>query len=89
MTDKRQDRYKKLINDYCDGKATIQGDHPKEVMTAMDTFFHMGKILMDNPELTTIPPEYVNKLLTALSKYPQYRELLLDLIAILKRHETP
>ena len=81
-----RDRYKEVINDYIDGKAKIQGEHPKEVLVAIDTFFHVGKMLMDNPEIETVPPEYLNNLLRALNKYPQYRELLIDLLAILKRH---
>ena len=52
-------------------------------MVAIDTFFHVGKMLMDNPELNTVPPEYVENLLKALAKYPQYNELTLDLIGII------
>ena len=84
-----KDHYKDVINDYISGKVKIQGEHPEDVMTAMDTFFHVGKMLMDNPEIDTVPPEYLNNLLRALNKYPQYRELLVDLVAILKKHETP
>ena len=81
-----EEYYKEVINDYIDGKAKIQGDHPDDVMMAIDTFFHAGKMLMDNPEIQTVPPEYVNNLLKTLNKYPQYRELLIDLLDILKRH---
>ena len=81
-----EEHYKEVINDYIDGKAKIQGDHPDDVMMAIDTFFHAGKMLMDNPEIQTVPPEYVNNLLKTLNKYPQYRELLIDLLDILKRH---
>ena len=80
------DHYKDVINDYINGKTKIEGDHPKDVLVAMDTFFHVGKMLMDNPEIQTVPPEYVNNLLKTLNKYPQYRELLIDLLDILKRH---
>ena len=86
MSNKGQEYYKEVINDYIDGKATIKGEHPKEVLVAIDTFFHVGKMLMDNPEIQTVPPEYVNKLLSALSAYPQYEDLLLDLVKILKKH---
>ena len=81
-----KDHYKDVINDYIDGKAKIQGDHPKDVLVAMDTFFHVGKMLMDNPEINTVPPEYLNNLLKTLNKYPQYQGLLQDLLAILKKH---
>ena len=79
--------YKDVINDYINGKAKIQGDHPDDVMIAIDTFFHAGKMLMDNPEIDSVPPEYLNNLLQTLNKYPQYRELLIDLLQILKKHE--
>ena len=78
--------YKEVIEDYIAGRATIKGEHPKEVLVAIDTFFHAGKMLMDNPEIQTVPPEYVNNLLKTLNKYPRYQDLLMDLLAILKRH---
>ena len=81
-----EEHYKEVINDYIDGRATIKGEHPKEVLVAIDTFFHAGKMLMDNPEIQTVPPEYVNNLLKTLNKYPQYQDLLMDLLAILKKH---
>ena len=80
------DYYKDIINDYIDGKATIKGDHPEEVMVALDTFFHAGKMLMDNPEIETVPKEYVNNLLDVLNKYPQYHDLLKDLLGILNKY---
>ena len=83
---KGEEYYKEVINDYIAGKATIKGEHPKEVLVAIDTFFHVGKMLMDNPEIQTVPPEYVNNLLKTLNKYPRYQDLLMDLLAILKRH---
>jgi len=81
-----KDHYKEIINDYIEGKATIKGDHPEEVMVALDTFFHAGKMLMDNPELSYVPKEYVNNLLKVLNKYPGYEELLKDLLLILSRY---
>ena len=79
------ERNKRAIEDYISGKVGIKGDHPEEIMVAIDTFFHVGKMLMDNPELTTVPPEYVENLLKALAKYPRYNELTLDLIRIINR----
>ena len=81
-----EEYYKEVINDYINGKVGIKGEHPEDVMTAIDTFFHAGKMLMDNPEIQTVPPEYVNNLLKTLNKYPQYQDLLMDLLAILKKH---
>jgi hypothetical protein len=80
------DYYKDIINDYIDGKATIKGDHPPEVVVALDTFFHAGKMLMDNPEIETVPKEYVNNLLDVLNKYPRYHDLLKDLLGILNKY---
>jgi len=84
-----KDHYKDVINDYINGDVKIKGEHPQDVLVAMDTFFHVGKMLMDNPEIDTVPPEYLNNLLKTLNKYPQYQELLQDLLLILKKHESP
>ena len=83
--DKRLDKHVKIIDEYIEGKRRIKGEHPKEVEVAIDTFFHVGKMLADNPELNTVPPEYVENLLKALAKYPQYNNLTLDLLAIIKK----
>ena len=79
--------YDKLINDYVDGKTTLKGEHPDEIRTAIDSFFHAGKMLVDHPEVGVIPPEYVEKLLASLAPYPQYHGLLTDLIHILQTGE--
>ena len=76
--------YNNLINDYVEGKASIKGDHPKEIMEAIDTFFHAGKMLVDHPEIESIPQEYVENLLKALAKHPQYYGLLYELMGIVK-----
>ena len=86
MSNKGQEHYKEVINDYIEGRASIKGEHPEEVMVALDTFFHAGKMLMDNPEIDTVPKEYVNNLLRALNKHPQYEELLNDLLDILNKY---
>ena len=79
--------YDKLINDYVDGKTTLKGEHPEEIKTAIDSFFHAGKMLVDHPEVGVIPPEYVEKLLASLAHHPEYHELLIELIRILQRGE--
>ena len=82
-----RDRYKEVIEDYIDGKVKLRGEHPKDVMEAIDSFFMAGKMMVDYPEMDTVPGEYVDKLLKTMVKYPQYHELIQDLIQILKRHE--
>ena len=82
-----RDRYKEVINDYVDGKVKLRGEHPKDVMEAIDSFFMAGKMMVDYPEMDTVPGEYVNKLIQTMAKHPQYHGLVMDLIGILKRHE--
>ena len=53
-----RDRYKEVINDYVDGKVKLRGEHPKDVMEAIDSFFMAGKMMVDYPEMTTVPGEY-------------------------------
>ena len=76
-----------LINRYSEGKTKIQGEHPKDVRIAIDTFFKAGKMIVDHPEIEHIPPEYVEKLLSTLAQHPQYHPLLLDLIEILNNSD--
>ena len=83
----KKEYFEFLINEYDKGNAKIQGDHPEEIKTAVDTFFKAGKILVDNPEIDNIPQEYVHKLLSALAQHPQYHALLIDLVGIINDGE--
>ena len=83
MENIKKEYYESLITEYVEGKASIKGDHPEDVMKAIDSFFHAGKMLVDHPEIEAIPTEYVTQLLETLAKYPQYYDLLMDLIKIL------
>jgi|TARA_R100000030_G_scaffold22344_1_gene16053 hypothetical protein len=88
MNKKRKKEYFEfLINEYDKGNAKIRGEHPEEVKTAVDTFFKAGKILVDNPDIGTMPQEYVHKLLEALAQHPQYHALLIDLVGIIQDGE--
>ena len=87
MGDVKREYYENLINDYIDGKASIKGDHPEEVMKAIDSFFHAGKMLVDHPEIEHIPTEYVEKLLSSLAQYPEYHTLLIELLQIIGEGE--
>ena len=87
MGDIKREYYENLINDYIDGKASIKGDHPEEVMKAIDSFFHAGKMLVDHPEIEHIPTEYVEKLLSSLAQYPEYHTLLIELLQIIGEGE--
>ena len=88
MNKKRKKEYFEfLINEYDKGNAKIRGDHPQEIKVAVDTFFKAGKILVDNPDIGTMPQEYVHKLLEALAQHPQYHALLIDLVGIIQDGE--
>ena len=79
--------YDNLINQYVEGKAKIKGEHPEDVLKAIDSFFHAGKMLVDHPEIGNIPSEYVENLISALAQYPEYHALVMDLIVILNDGE--
>ena len=87
MKDIKKEYYDNLINDYVEGRARIRGEHPEDVMKAIDSFFHAGKMLVDHPEIGNIPTEYVHKLLSSLAKHPQYHSLLMDLLVIIQDGE--
>ena len=75
--------YDNLITQYVEGKAKIKGEHPEEVLKAVDSFFHAGKMLVDHPEIGHIPAEYVEKLISTLAQHPEYHPLVADLISII------
>ena len=83
MENTKKEYYENLITEYVEGKASIRGDHPEDVMKAIDSFFHAGKMLVDHPEIGHIPTEYVEKLLSSLAQYPEYHSLLIDLLGII------
>ena len=78
-----KDYFDKLITDYVEGRTTIKGEHPKDVKKAIDSFFHAGKMMIDYPEINSIPQEYVEGLIGSLAQYPAYHQLVLELVHIL------
>ena len=89
MNDKQKKEYFEfLINEYDEGRASIRGDHPKEVKVAIDSFFKAAKILVEHPEIEKIPEEYVSKLLSARAQYPIYHKLVMELLFIIKEGEA-
>ena len=88
MNDEQKKEYFEfLVNSYDKGTASIKGNHPEEIKVAIDSFFKAAKMLVDHPEIETIPPEYVNKLVGTLARYPQYNKLAMDLIQIIQQDE--
>ena len=84
MNDEQKKEYFEfLVNSYDKGTASIKGNHPEEIKVAIDSFFKAAKMLVDHPEIGTVPPEYVKNLLKTLAKYPQYLPLVKDLVDII------
>ena len=80
-----REQFNKLMDDYKSGKKGIQPGHPEEINNAIKSFLDFSLILQEYPDITHIPPEVVENLITTLSKYPAYNKLTLELIDILNR----
>jgi len=63
-------------------KGPIRG-LPKDLTKAINTFIQQA-IIVGEYELDYLPHQYVENLLSTMSKYPEYNKLTLDLINILK-----
>ena len=59
---------------------------PEDLKIAIQTFIQQAVIVGEHC-LDHMPPEYLDKLLTTLSKYPEYNNVTLDLIKILKTND--
>jgi len=79
-----REEFEKKMKDYKSGKRGIQPGHPKEIEVAIKSFLELSYMMVEYPEINTIPSEYVENLLVTLSKYPQYNKLTLELLDILK-----
>ena len=79
-----REEFEKKMKDYKSGKRGIQPGHPKEIEEAIKSFLELSYMMVEYPEINTIPSEYVENLLVTLSKYPQYNKLTLELLDILK-----
>jgi len=55
---------------------------PKELQVAINTFVEQYNIMEEN-NLDFIPPEYTANLLETMSEYPEYNNVLLDLLDII------
>ena len=65
----------------------INPNTPEDLSIAIQTFIEQA-VIVGEYELDTMPVEYVNNLLEAFSKYPQYNHLMNELIKILNQYET-
>ena len=64
----------------------VREDIPDDLRIAVQTFIEQA-VIVGEYELDTMPVEYVNNLLEAFSKYPQYNHLMNELIKILKENQ--
>ena len=65
----------------------VNPNTPKDLAIAIQTFIEQA-VIVGEYDLDTMPSEYVNNLLKAFSKYPQYNDLMDDLINILNRYDA-
>ena len=61
---------------------------PMDLQLAINTFIEQARIIGEY-ELDSMPPEYVNNLIDALTKYPQFDFLTKELLEILNKEVKP
>ena len=59
---------------------------PNDLYIAIDTFMQQT-VIIGQHELDFMPPEYMENLVRALAKYPEYSSFLEELLAMLLGHE--
>ena len=59
---------------------------PEDLARAIETFLQQA-IIIGEYQLDAMPPEYMENLLSTMSKYPEYNKVTLDLIEILKNRD--
>ena len=65
-------------------RARVKEGIPKDLSVAIKAFLKQAAIVGEY-ELDSMPSEYMENLLKAMSKYPEYNKVTLDLIEILKK----
>jgi hypothetical protein len=65
----------------------VNPNTPEDLAVAIQTFIQQA-VIVGEYNLDTMPGEYVDNLLDAFSKYPQYHDLMEELITILNRYEV-
>ncbi len=56
---------------------------PQELQNAINTFIEQFNI-MEDYDLDHVPPEYLTNLFKTMSKYPEYNNVLMDLLELVK-----
>ena len=64
-------------------KIKVRPGTPKDLSEAIETFIQQA-VIVGEYDLDSMPPEYMENLLRVMSKYPEYNNVTLELIEILK-----
>ena len=56
---------------------------PLDLQNAINTFIEQFNI-MEDYDLDHVPPEYLTNLFKTMSKYPEYNNVLMDLLELVK-----
>ena len=56
---------------------------PQELQNTINTFIEQFNI-MEDYDLDHVPPEYLTNLFKTMSKYPEYNNVLMDLLELVK-----
>ena len=64
----------------------VQDHLPDDLKIAIQTFIQQTIIIGEN-DLDYMPTEYMENLITAIAKYPEYNSFTLDVIETLKRND--
>ncbi len=64
-------------------KIKVRSGTPADLTKAIETFIQQA-VIVGEYDLDSMPPEYMQNLLKVMSKYPEYNNVTLDLIEILK-----
>ena len=59
---------------------------PEDLKIAIQTFVQQA-IIVGEHNLDHMPPEYLDKLLTTMSKYPEYNNATMGLMEVLQRDD--
>ncbi len=64
-------------------KIKVRAGTPKDLTKAIETFIQQA-VIIGEYNLESMPPEYMENLLSTMTKYPEYNNVTLELIKILK-----
>tara|TARA_R100000030_G_scaffold90646_2_gene75366 strand:- start:278 stop:541 length:264 start_codon:yes stop_codon:yes gene_type:complete len=79
MTEEEKNKkYNAVMERVKSGNFKVHPHFPKDVQIAVQSFLSATKMMVEE-DLPYIPTQYLENLLTTLSKYPEYNKITLDL----------